>query len=126
MGSTDFLDTYFTTNRKRLADAYVFTTTFLKKHGVNYVAGANAAFFLWVDLGTYYKHSVPGSTKDSSDVNTLITAKLRKKKVFVASGQAFGAEKPGWFRIVFSHPQEDLEEGMRRIVAAIGPSRAKL
>ena len=49
----------------------------------------------------------------------LFRSALVREKVFLASGKVFGSEKPGWFRIVFSHQKELLEEGLRRIVRAL-------
>ena len=45
--------------------------------------------------------------------------KLLAKKVFLASGAAFGAEHPGWYRIVFAYPTPYLKEGLQRMVAAL-------
>jgi bifunctional pyridoxal-dependent enzyme with beta-cystathionase and maltose regulon repressor activities len=45
--------------------------------------------------------------------------KLIERRVFLASGKAFGSEKPGWFRIVFSHPDEYLDLGLQRVMEAL-------
>lgn len=44
---------------------------------------------------------------------------LLAEKVFLASGTAFGSEKPGWFRVVFSQEDDILSEGLRRIERAL-------
>lgn len=53
------------------------------------------------------------------NITEEIMARLVAHKVFLASGEEFGSELPGWFRIVFSQPRPLLEEGLRRIVAAL-------
>jgi 1-aminocyclopropane-1-carboxylate synthase len=54
-----------------------------------------------------------------SDITEEIMARLLTHKVYLASGGGFGSEHPGWFRIVFSQPRALLEEGLRRMVAAL-------
>lgn len=44
--------------------------------------------------------------------------RLMAKKVFIANGEAFAGEEPGWFRIVFSQPKAYVEEGLRRMMMA--------
>jgi aspartate/methionine/tyrosine aminotransferase len=131
----NFTDYYIRTNQARLADAYSFTARSLQEHGIEYAPGANAAFFLWINLGKAYlsrhpeevaevgKLQVNGETKISElekpSLTETIFSKLMAKKIFLASGDATGAEEPGWFRLVFSQPRDYLEEGMRRIIDAI-------
>ena len=141
------MDKYIATNRERLSEAYTFTTSFLDRQGIKYSPGSNAAFFLWVDLGSYFKTSHPeffasSATLTSSDVEPskeardevlkreiveaekditgFIAERLLGKKVFLASGKAFGAEADGWFRIVFSHERKTLVEGLVRMLSAVG------
>lgn len=56
---------------------------------------------------------------DVEHARDKITRALLEKRVFLASGQDFGAEKPGWFRIVFAHEDYYLQEGLSRIIAAL-------
>ncbi|RSL77939.1 hypothetical protein CEP51_008642 [Fusarium floridanum] len=112
-----FVESYMTENRKKLAAQYERAVSWAKKNDITYAPGVNAAFFLWVDLGKAYKarHAV----EDDKDITGLVMKKLLEKKVFLASGEAFGSEKPGWFRIVFSHPDEYLDMGLERVVEAL-------
>ncbi|KAM0434000.1 hypothetical protein ACHAPT_003944 [Fusarium lateritium] len=112
-----FVESYMTENRKKLATQYERVVSWAKRNDITYAPGVNAAFFLWVDLGKAYKarHSVA----ETEDVTTLVMKELLDKKVFLASGEAFGSEKPGWFRIVFSHPDEYLDMGLERVVEAL-------
>ncbi|UPK95046.1 hypothetical protein LCI18_005981 [Fusarium solani-melongenae] len=112
-----FVESYMAENRKKLAAQYERAVSWAKKNDITYAPGVNAAFFLWVDLGKAYRarHTV----EDGKDITGLVMKKLLEKKVFLASGEAFGSEKPGWFRIVFSHPDEYLDMGLERVVEAL-------
>ncbi|KAJ4141881.1 hypothetical protein NW754_014671 [Fusarium falciforme] len=112
-----FVESYMAENRKKLAAQYERAVSWAKKNDITYAPGVNAAFFLWVDLGKAYRarHTV----EDGKDITGLVMKKLLEKKVFLASGEAFGSEKPGWFRIVFSHPDEYLDMGLKRVVEAL-------
>ncbi|KAL2677171.1 hypothetical protein Neosp_010939 [[Neocosmospora] mangrovei] len=112
-----FVESYMAENRKKLAAQYERAVSWAKKNDITYAPGVNAAFFLWVDLGKAYRarHTV----EDGKDITELVMKKLLEKKVFLASGEAFGSEKPGWFRIVFSHPDEYLDMGLERVVEAL-------
>ncbi|KAF7547039.1 hypothetical protein G7Z17_g8003 [Cylindrodendrum hubeiense] len=108
---------YIAENQKRLSEQYKRVVDWSNKHDITYAPGVNAAFFLWVDLGKVYRarHHVA----ENEDVTVLVNKALLSHKVFLASGKDFGAEKPGWFRIVFSHPDDYLDEGLQRVIAAL-------
>jgi bifunctional pyridoxal-dependent enzyme with beta-cystathionase and maltose regulon repressor activities len=55
--------------------------------------------------------------KDASDEDIIV--RLRNEKVYIAAGEHYGAEETGWFRLVFSHPLNVLEEGLKRVIQAI-------
>lgn len=105
-----FTSEYIATNRKRLAESYRFATKFLRSHQIPYVE-CNAAFFIWINLGAVAKD------RTSSDKDIL--ARLHKERVYIATGAIYASEEPGWFRMVFAHPQNVLEEGLNRMLRAI-------
>ncbi|KAL7924376.1 pyridoxal phosphate-dependent transferase [Trichoderma austrokoningii] len=107
---------YIAENQRKLAEYYENVATWAKQNDIVYAPGVNAGFFIWVDLGTSYlkRHAVKPEKLDEVVMNALL-----EHKVFLASGERFGSEKPGWFRIVFSHDRGYLEEGLGRIVAAV-------
>lgn len=111
-----FVDEYIAQNRAKLARNYEYITSWAKSHEIEYVPGVSAAFFLWVNLGKAYQDTHPGH---AGDLDQVVMDALLNRKVFLASGVAFGSEKPGWFRIVFSLPQDYLEEGLRRVIDAV-------
>ena len=111
-----FTDTYMATNRARIAKNYAIATKFLREHKTPYVEGSNAAFFLWVDLLAVIRRKKP--TAGATEL-ALLKAQLAEVKVSVTDGDAFGGETSGYFRIVFTHPEEYLLEGLSRVVAAL-------
>ncbi|OOG00125.1 hypothetical protein ASPCADRAFT_204016 [Aspergillus carbonarius ITEM 5010] len=116
----EFTTRYIQLNQQRLSESYAFAAQYLKNHGIEYATGANAAFFLWVNLGRKYRELHPEETAAlGDDIGEKVMEVLLQRKVFLASGFLFGSEKSGWFRIVFTHPREYLEEALRRIVLAL-------
>ncbi|KAF5027680.1 hypothetical protein F66182_164 [Fusarium sp. NRRL 66182] len=113
----DFVESYVAENQRKLSTQYARAVSWARMNNIDYAPGVNAAFFLWVNLGKAYRarHTVP----DTEDITDLVMGKLMEKKIFLASGQAFGSEKPGWFRIVFSHPDEYLHLGLERVIEAL-------
>jgi aspartate/methionine/tyrosine aminotransferase len=129
----EWTDWYIQENQKRLSQNYALTIKFLKAHDVPYYPASNAAFFVWIDLGTVVRRRTfskdgltlndlsldDGDNNEYPQITADIMSKLLAQKVFLASGEAFGSERPGWFRIVFSHPKEYLENGLRRVLKVI-------
>ncbi|KAF7563399.1 hypothetical protein G7046_g742 [Stylonectria norvegica] len=112
-----WVECYIAENRRKLSEQYALVTSWAKKHDIDYAPGVNAAFFLWVNLGKAYR--VHHSVAENEDIAQVLTKALMAQKVFLASGKDFGSEKPGWFRIVFSHDSPHLNEGLRRIIIAL-------
>ncbi|EXJ74594.1 uncharacterized protein A1O5_02890 [Cladophialophora psammophila CBS 110553] len=126
-----WVDNYIQTNQTRLAKSYSLVVEFLNKHNIPYTPGANAAFFLWVDLGKAYLERHPERRRDAGEeqadngTSVQIMQLLMKNKVFLGGGAVFGAETPGLFRIVFSHPRSYIEEALKRIAQAMGDIEAE-
>ncbi|KAJ5459752.1 uncharacterized protein N7458_001304 [Penicillium daleae] len=113
-----FTNDYIQENQKRLSESYAFAVQFLKKNGIEYAPGCNAAFFLWVDLGKRYRE-VHQEVSADEEIGEKVMRRLLEEKVFLASGVLFGSEKDGWFRIVFTQPRDYLERALERIVKAV-------
>ncbi|KAL7809653.1 pyridoxal phosphate-dependent transferase [Trichoderma aethiopicum] len=117
-----WVESYIKENQRKLSAYYEYITTWAKANDIAYAPGVNAGFFIWADLGrTYLKHHKNDKTED---LDQAVMDALLRHKVFLASGARFGSERPGWFRIVFSHDKEYLDEGLRRIVAALTMSES--
>lgn len=113
-----WVERYISENRRQLAANYEHVAAWASDNDVPYAPGVNAAFFLWVNLGAAWKKRHPGAD-DGGDVGEAVMERLLRHKVFIASGAAFGAEEPGWFRIVFSQPRDYLDRALGLIIAAI-------
>lgn len=121
LADESFVEDYIRENQRRLADSYVYVTAWAKEHGIEYAPGVNAAFFLWANLGDVYRKTHP-DMREGEDINRVVMDTLLQHKVFLASGVNFGSEQAGWFRVVFSQKREYLDEGLRRILAALSLS----
>ena len=74
--------------------------------GVRYLL-PHGAFYLWVDV----------RDRTGGDVHTWALRLLREHGVAVAPGTTFGPRGEGWVRVSLATAQEDLLEGLRRLVA---------
>ncbi|KAL4755788.1 pyridoxal phosphate-dependent transferase [Aspergillus foveolatus] len=106
-----FMDNFVATNRARLSESYQFVTGFCKTNGIPY-AHSNAALFVWIKLGAI--------VKDTEMTDDVLLSRLRKQGVYMTSGSTYACEEPGWFRVVMAHPRHVLEEGLRRMMRALG------
>ncbi|OAP56365.1 hypothetical protein AYL99_09544 [Fonsecaea erecta] len=109
-----FLDSYFPTLQQRMTDAYEFTTSFLKRHGIPYNK-ASVTSFIWVDLSKYLR-------EDSVEAELELNWKMAHGGVWVAMGASFASEKNGNFRITFATPREELSLGLDRYDIAALPA----
>ena len=131
-------DNFLQTSQKKLAERNVFTRQLLEKNGIDYMEGANAGFFLWIDLRRFLKkHNPPKGAADAQgnlaadisneianlkvgdgwDAENALTKRMFEHKVFLTSGQSMFAEEPGWYRLIFSQDKHVLEEGVKRYVS---------
>lgn len=113
-----WVDEFIAENRRGLQSNYEHVARWARSHGFEYAAGVNAAFFLWLDLGTAYRRAHP-ELDSKADIDEVVKDALLQNKVFIASGAQFGSEKPGWCRLAFGQKRDYLDEGLRRIVTAI-------
>lgn len=111
-------DSYIAENCRRLAGSYEIAVAWANENNIQYMPGVNAAFFLWVNLGKVYRVRHPEEQPDNG-LDEQIMQSMLSRKVFLASGQVFGSEKPGWFRIVFSQRADALKEGLRRVLLTL-------
>lgn len=125
-----FTDWYIATNQQRLSQSYSQVISFLRQNNIQYTPGSNAGFFVWVDLGAAYLLRHP-ERKGRRDLTDEVMDALLEQRLYLASGNLFGSEAPGLFRIVFSHPAEYMQEALQRMLKAIetghhGSVKAKL
>ncbi|KAH8746906.1 pyridoxal phosphate-dependent transferase [Diaporthe sp. PMI_573] len=110
-------DAYLAENSKRLAQHYFLVVQWAKQQNINYAPGVNAGFFIWLYLGETHIRRQPNA--DPRDIEAKLITNLLRAKVFLATGTLFGAEEPGWFRLVFSVDKAILLEGLDRIANVI-------
>jgi len=77
----------------------------------------NAGVFLWIDLSEFLPPAESGVSLIESE--RQLAEKFLKAKVFLATGEGFSSEVPGYFRLVFSHEWEVVHEGLQRIMSAL-------
>jgi 1-aminocyclopropane-1-carboxylate synthase len=131
-----FIVKYTRKSRHAMGDQYAFATKILDDAGIDYVRDGydaldrtdtgffsntrgyrNAGFFLWVDLGPYLLSTTSDETGWKSE-QTLASA-ISGAGVVMSSGLKYHAERPGWFRVIFTAEREALEEGLRRYVLVL-------
>ena len=113
----EWLEDIIALSQKRLAQRNALIKQILDEHCIPFGEDANAGFFIWTDLSKYlgdYGENVEEGWKREGQ---LLEA-LLKHKVYVTPGQTMAAEKPGFFRIVFSHNEKVIKEGMERVFKA--------
>ncbi|KAK1989152.1 pyridoxal phosphate-dependent transferase [Colletotrichum cereale] len=117
LDDTEWVNKYIEENQRKLQENFELVAHWATNSGIEYAQGANAAFFLWVNLGKAYRKRHP--QREVKDISAEVMRALLARKVFLASGKQFGSEQPGWFRVVFSNKKELLLEGLRRITAVM-------
>ncbi|KAG6040510.1 hypothetical protein E4U41_000331 [Claviceps citrina] len=111
-----WVDWYMAENRKRLSSHQEKVLSWARRNEIEYAPGSNAGFFLWLNLGAVYKRHHAGEIEH---LDKTVSEALLARRVFLSDGIAFGSEHPGWFRIVFTHEAGYLDEGLRRVLAAV-------
>lgn len=111
-----WLEEFLATSRSRLAHNNKLTRQLLDEQGIEYHTGANAGFFIWVDLRPYLAKT---GASDGWAAEKKLLESMLARKVYINDGESLSAEEPGWFRIVFSQEERTLREGLRRVFEAI-------
>ena len=72
----------------------------------------NAGFFLWIDLAPFLpsRDATEEGWKAEQDLRDAIS----RAKIPLASGAAYRAERPGWFRVIFTVDKDSVEESLKR------------
>jgi aspartate/methionine/tyrosine aminotransferase len=102
-------DAYIKYMRASLAKAYRHVTKGLREMGVKYLRGSNAGFFIYIDLSPY----LPTELEGEANAEFALAKKLRDANVFLHPREEHSLE-PGWFRVVYSHDEATVTEGLRR------------
>ncbi|KAI7270793.1 PLP-dependent transferase [Hortaea werneckii] len=127
----EWLEAFFARSRERLAEGRKVAGGVLEEKGVPFFKGANAGFFLWVDLRSWLPPAASGSEEGGvgkgeeteegkKKREKVLVDRMMEKKVFLTPGMDMFAEEPGFFRLVFSQDEDVVREGLRRVFEAIG------
>ena len=87
----------------------------------SYYPGANAGFFLWLDLRRFLPKDVDTS-KDAFAGEKALAQKLMDEKVVLTAGESLASGEPGFFRLIFSHSPEAMEVGFKRMLSVLKES----
>ncbi|KAL4868567.1 hypothetical protein BDV12DRAFT_95985 [Aspergillus spectabilis] len=113
----EFVVKYTEKSRKDLAFSYRIATSTLDQEGINYIKGGNAGFFLYIDLSPYLP-------KDESlgyrEREFVLAQQLLDNGLFLHPGEEH-CKEAGWFRLVYTHDEDVLREGLRRLLKTIKP-----
>ncbi|KAL9125967.1 MAG: hypothetical protein Q9217_004911 [Psora testacea] len=112
-----WMDNFLHLSRSLLAERNKMVRKMLDVHGIQYYPGANAGFFIWIDLRPWI-HLPFGEVNLWAGEDDL-TMRLIENKVFITNGKAMSAEEPGWYRLIFSQDERIVKEGIKRIVQVI-------
>jgi 1-aminocyclopropane-1-carboxylate synthase len=107
----NFVEDIIKLSRTKLAENYELVTRMLDKAGITYWKGGRAGFFLWIDLSRFLPPS-EGTQKDA-EREKMLAERLLEGGIFLNPGAEW-AERPGWFRLIFSHDKGKVEEGVSR------------
>ena len=75
--------------------------------GIEYARNSNAGFFLWIDL----QEAMGGN---GFEAEKALQIELWREGVEMASGGAYHAVRPGWFRAIFSMKKDTIGTGLKR------------
>ena len=67
----------------------------------------NCGPFLWLDLGNYM-------SERTVEEETILAYRMLDHGVWLATGESFMSEVPGWFRITFAVDEADFRFGFER------------
>ena len=112
-----WMESYIMDNQRLLSDRFTFVAEWAIRNRIDYVKGANAAFFIMFDLGKAFRELNPEF--EPLHAERHLNKLLIQNKVFLVTGEDFGSERPGWFRITFAYPEVWVAEGLRRILRVV-------
>ncbi|KAI7958887.1 hypothetical protein MJO28_002678 [Puccinia striiformis f. sp. tritici] len=115
----DFLASYLKENRIRLSTAHQMVTDSLKQLKISFNNPSNGGFFLMIDLSRYIdsnddEKETEGGTNNTAE-ERLFERLLKECKIYIAPGKVYNYPKPGFFRLTFTVPSDQLELGLKRL-----------
>ncbi|KAI0909023.1 PLP-dependent transferase [Ustulina deusta] len=99
-------------SQTRLLRNRLLAESLLSEVGFDFHNDGNAGFFIWLDLSPFLP--VKETNGDGWAAEELLSERITKEGVTMATGRAYQAPEPGRFRFIFSLDEETLREGIRR------------
>ncbi|CZR61387.1 related to 1-aminocyclopropane-2-carboxylate synthase 2 [Phialocephala subalpina] len=93
-------------------------TSILAEVNIPYIS-SNCGPFIWIGLRAFLKEKTIAGER-------IIADKMLECGVWLATGEVFVSEEPGWFRITFAVPESELRFGIDRLKKALAPLGAIL
>ncbi|KAL2853786.1 pyridoxal phosphate-dependent transferase [Aspergillus pseudoustus] len=111
----EFVAEFTEKSRRDLAYSYRIATSILDEAAISYIKGGNAGFFLYIDLSPYLPND---DTLQPREREFTLAQKLLDNGLFLHPGEEH-CKDLGWFRLVYSHDEDVLREGLRRLVKTV-------
>lgn len=130
-----WMDSFLRRSRERLAARNQLVREILDDEGIQYRKGANAGFFIWIDLRPFLFASSSSSSSSSNPATAILSVSPSERqeakeegwhaedelvkrffdnKVYITNGKDMSAEEPGWFRVIYSQDERVIREGLKR------------
>lgn len=110
-----WMDDFLLRSRERLASRNILVRQILDDEGIQYRKGANAGFFIWIDLRPFLAVSSNASSSERWKAEDELMERLMKNNVYITNGRDMSAEEPGWFRVIYSQDERVIREGLKRL-----------
>jgi 1-aminocyclopropane-1-carboxylate synthase len=109
LSNREWSRSFLALSSQKLGQAYKHVTRGLDALGINYLKGGNAGFFVWIDLSPYLMEG-GGPQRGREEA---LAERLVAHGIFLHPNTERSME-PGWFRFIFTHPEEVVTEGLKR------------
>ncbi|XP_077980128.1 1-aminocyclopropane-1-carboxylate synthase-like protein 1 [Glandiceps talaboti] len=109
--------TYLPTNSQRLKECHTFLSEGLAKLGLTYIVGSGG-LYIWVNFTNYISPL-------TFDAELTLFHDFIAGGVYLPPGQGFFCCEPGWFRIIFALPKDQLQQVLKRIGDVIDGKKGK-
>ena len=110
----EYLSNFLPRSKERLQKNNVLVRKLLDENGIGYAKGANAGFFIWIDLRPWLVMWEEDGEEKGWKAEDELTMELIKHGVFITNGKEMSAEEPGFYRLIFAQDERFVEEGIKR------------
>ena len=119
-----WMESFLQKSRARLGERAAFARSVLDQNKIPYEKGACAGFFLWLDLRPFLAREK--GAKVTWDDERAFVKKMQDKRVYLTNGEIMSSEEPGFFRLCFVKNEQEVREGLNRLVEVLGSTDSKV